>query len=136
MLLTFIVAVPYLVWRAYNHSELPGGCGVRAPPEVYVDNDNASSQEEHHYIDAKTLFMADCAACHNPIKDATGPSMREALYGRDTGFLYSFLTNRKSLRKDQRIIEAQKKYGGECRKFPLYTRAQTKQLEIYFGLNY
>jgi cytochrome c551/c552 len=26
--------------------------------------------------DGKALFQANCAACHNPIKDATGPALK------------------------------------------------------------
>ena len=29
--------------------------------------------------DAKAIFMADCASCHNPIKDAVGPALQGAL---------------------------------------------------------
>ena len=30
-------------------------------------------------IDGKALFQANCASCHNPVKDATGPALKGAL---------------------------------------------------------
>lgn len=38
-----------------------------------------SMMEDPIITKGKTLFQANCAACHNPLKDATGPAMKGAL---------------------------------------------------------
>jgi cytochrome c2 len=44
--------------------------------------------------DGKALFQANCAACHNPIKDATGPALK-GVSGRvpNKEWLYKWIKN-------------------------------------------
>jgi cytochrome c551/c552 len=45
--------------------------------------------------DARAIFAANCASCHNPVKDATGPAMRGALarWNNDSTRIKSFIRN-------------------------------------------
>lgn len=44
--------------------------------------------------DGKALFQANCAACHNPLKDATGPAL-QGISGRAPSkeWIYSWIKN-------------------------------------------
>lgn len=62
--------------------------------------------------DGKALFTANCASCHNPIKDATGPALKgaEARWG-DKAKLHAWVRN------SQAVIASGDKYANE-----LYTK--------------
>src|SRR5690606_40378264 len=62
----------------------------------------------HAQIDGKALFSANCASCHNPLKDATGP----ALQGVDKHvpskeWLYQWIRN------SAKLISSGDKYANE-----------------------
>lgn len=59
----------------------------------------------------KALFKANCAMCHHPVKDATGPMMRGVTGKRDKEWLVKMITNAPAL------IESGDKTANE-----LYTR--------------
>jgi mono/diheme cytochrome c family protein len=45
-------------------------------------------------IDGKALFQANCASCHNPVKDATGPALKGALARvPNKQWIYDFVHN-------------------------------------------
>jgi cytochrome c551/c552 len=46
---------------------------ITSPKHKELVGDMAVSDE------AKNLFMANCASCHNPLKDATGPALKGTL---------------------------------------------------------
>ena len=126
MLLAFMVLVPCLVWLAYDYQQhqLPGACGTKSVTEAY---DFSNSDPE-----GKNLFMTNCAACHNMIKDATGPALMGILNGRDSSFLNSFLRKRRRLKKDEVMLEHEKMFAPtQCMEFPMLTREQVRKLERY-----
>ena len=58
--------------------------------------------------DGKALFTANCASCHNPLKDATGPALKgaEARWG-DKAKLHAWVRN------SQAVIASGDKYANE-----------------------
>jgi hypothetical protein len=86
--------------------------------------------------DGKILFMNNCASCHNPIKDATGPAMVDALKWRDKGTLYTFLTNRNQFGNDRLIKDRQKRFGAKCPEFPNLSRDDVDAIENYSSWRY
>ncbi|MBS1588362.1 MAG: c-type cytochrome [Bacteroidetes bacterium] len=43
--------------------------------------------------DGKALFNSNCAACHNPIKDATGPALQGVDQRREKDWIYKWIKN-------------------------------------------
>lgn len=71
-----------------------------------------SISSAHAAPDGKALFMSNCASCHNPTKDATGPALQGAL-GRvpSKEWLYNWVHN------SANVIASGDKYANE-----LYTK--------------
>lgn len=69
--------------------EMPG-CGVKMP----ADDHAAPAYQPKNGINGKTLFQANCASCHNPLKDATGPALKGA-FNRAPGrqWIYDWVHN-------------------------------------------
>jgi len=87
---------------------------------------------EGESVEGRALFLAKCASCHNPFKAATGPALQGILIGRDTNFLYQFLTNRKLFKQDQMIKDRIHLYRAHCSEFPNITREAADLLEKEF----
>jgi hypothetical protein len=120
-LLVFLLVVPTLLVAVYKSAEesYVVGCGNATPPALLPDEDAA----------AETLFQQNCASCHNPIKDATGPALAGILDGRGEGFLYRFLVARKRPGKDRLIKKRVAQFGLECSQFSHLTREDVARLE-------
>ena len=56
-------------------------------------NDNANNGATSAVPDGKALFSANCASCHNMVKDATGPALANVLqrWNNDTAKLAAFI---------------------------------------------
>lgn len=82
--------------------------------------------------DGQAIFQQNCASCHHPIKDATGPALnRELIRKRSDDWIFTMLTNRKHLKKDKAYRALVKKYDGfTCSEFDL-SRAQVQSLLYY-----
>lgn len=68
--------------------------------------------------DGKKLFADNCASCHNPLKDATGPALISIVSYRTNEWICRFLTDEKYLSKDKRTRDLQEIYRTSCLKFP------------------
>ena len=121
VLLVFMLVVPVLLACIYKHQEETYimGCGTITPPVLLPDKDAV----------AETLFHQNCASCHNPIKDATGPAMAGILDGREAGFLYCFLVKRKTLGSDKLIRKRVYQWGLDCQQFNNLTKEDVARLE-------
>lgn len=88
-------------------------------PEREVVHDRRGS------IDARAIFLANCASCHNPLKDATGPALNDRpVAGRSDEWLLHFLFEREKVRGDSLLQARVKKYGMECLSHPKLTRRE------------
>ncbi len=87
------------------------------------------------YADGKAIFYSNCASCHNPIKDATGPALGNITTFRSQEWICKFLTKPKFIPKDKRAIELRKNFGLSCTKFPMLkceeVKAALRYLEFY-----
>jgi len=66
--------------------------------------------------DGRALFMANCASCHNPLKDATGPALRGTFsnWNHDTTAFREYLRNPGKYMqhsRNQRLTELHKRFG-------------------------
>jgi cytochrome c len=68
--------------------------------------------------DGKALFQNNCASCHNPLKDATGPALADINSFRSQEWMCRFLTKPKFIPTDKRATNLRKQYGLKCMKFP------------------
>jgi len=80
----------------HNDTRYPG-CGVTATPDTL-----------QYSKEAKALFTANCAACHHPVKDATGPALQGSLLRcPDSAWLKAFVKN------SQQMIKRGDKYSAD-----------------------
>lgn len=88
-------------------------------PERQVVHDRRGS------IDARAIFLDNCASCHNPLKDATGPALNDRLVaGRSDEWLLHFLFEREKVREDSFFHARVKKYGIECLSDPKLSKRE------------
>ena len=84
--------------------------------------------------DGKALFQENCATCHNPLKDATGPALKDALqrWNNDTARLHAYIRNPvKMIKKDKYVRELHKKWKGDMTAFPDLSNEQIDAIFIY-----
>jgi len=48
-------------------------------------------------VHGQTLFQSDCAACHNAVKDMTGPALAGVTEHRAKAWIYAFVRNSSAL---------------------------------------
>lgn len=81
-------------------------------------NDKKSSLDENMVeanINGELLFKANCASCHKPDKDFTGPALKGSLqrWGGDKKAMYAFIRNpSKLIERNMYARELAKKWGG------------------------
>ena len=87
----------------------------------------------------KTLFMANCASCHNIFKDGTGPSL---LGFEDRGpwgdriKIYEWIKNPASfMRKDSYTRELKERFGSLMTAFPSLTHQEIDAIAAYINHN-
>lgn len=83
--------------------------------------------------------MSNCAACHSPHKDATGPALKGSLarWGNDTTRLWAFIRNpyKEMQGKDPRILAMFEKYKPTLMTaFPGLTDNELSDLFYYIEL--
>src|SRR5579871_3653595 len=71
--------------------------------------------------DGKALFMSNCASCHNPLKDATGPALQNVdqhAHGKE--WIYKWVHNPPAMiaSGDPHAKELQTKFGAMMTAFP------------------
>nr|WP_295867600.1 cytochrome c [uncultured Chitinophaga sp.] len=75
------------------------------------------------------LYQMNCATCHHPAKQLTGPSFAEILEYRDEDRIFQFLTNRDALKSDSLTMAFQKRAGSvECIRWPELTRIELSRI--------
>ena len=83
------------------------------------------------FADGKAVFMSNCASCHNPIKDATGPALADIKSFRSEDWICRFLTEPRFTPNDKRAVNLRKSYGLKCMKFPQLSCEEVKALVRY-----
>jgi len=78
----------------------------------------AANGSDSTFVDGKAIFQSNCASCHNPVKDATGPALADINSFRSQEWICRFLTKPKFIPDDKRAINLRKQYGLSCMKFP------------------
>lgn len=72
--------------------------------------------------DGKALFKNNCASCHNPTKDGTGPKLagviNDEYYQSDMNRLYDWVHNPPKYMKEPRYAAMKAKFGSEMTPFP------------------
>ena len=71
--------------------------------------------------DGKALFMSNCASCHNPIKDATGPALQNVdKHSHGKEWIYTWVKNPPAMLAsgDAHAKELQAKFGAVMTAFP------------------
>lgn len=69
-------------------------------------------------IDGAALFKAQCASCHHPMKDLTGPALSWVLPRRTPEWLCKFLTDEDFHPTDDTAKLLRQRFKVECMKFP------------------
>jgi len=85
--------------------------------------------------DGKALFNSNCASCHNPLKDATGPALKGALerWGGDNARLHAWVRN------SQAVIKSGDKYANELYvqwnkvAMPSFTTLSDEEIDAIFA---
>ena len=121
LLVTGICGV--LLYMAFRPTPMENGpfiCG-----NTLMDN-NAAYRSDSAFADGKAVFQNNCASCHNPLKDATGPALADINSFRSQEWICRFLTKPTYIPSDKRAINLRKQYGLKCMKFP---QLSCKELE-------
>jgi mono/diheme cytochrome c family protein len=109
--------------------EETGMCG-----NVFIESKD-SYQPPANGIDGKALFQSNCASCHNPLKDATGPALKGApdrVPSRT--WLYAWVRNSDSLirRGDIYAVKIFEQWGKtQMTAFPQLTDAEIDAIFSY-----
>ncbi len=98
---------------------------------IYDNNIKISGSIDSIEVDGKALFQSNCASCHNPVKDATGPALRSIITVRSPDWIYKFLTDTTFLPIDDRARRLKSEYGSKCMKFPNLTPNDVEALLNY-----
>lgn len=116
-----------LLYIAFDNEEQIGACGnvyeEACPPIDYVYTDNS--------IDGAALFKAQCAYCHHPMKDLTGPALSWVLPRRTPEWLCKFLTDEDFHPTDSLSIVLRQRFGLECMKFPHMSCEEVNAIIVY-----
>ena len=88
--------------------------------------------KDYAFGSGSTLFQSNCAACHHPVRYATGPALKTVLQERDNQWVFQFLTNRSSIVVDSLSKERIKQGGGIiCNQFSDLTKSEVDQIVSY-----
>jgi hypothetical protein len=94
-----------------------------------------SSFREFPFGSGRTLYYYNCASCHHPVKNLTGPSLKEVLQQRNDAWVYQFLTNRKSIVIDSLRMARIKEAGDvTCVEFSNLTKTDVGQIVGYLKM--
>ena len=90
-----------------------------------------SKRNDSTFADGKALFQSNCASCHNPVKDATGPALADIITFRSQEWICKFLTKRKFMPDDARAVSLRKQFGLKCMKFPQLSCEEVQSVVRY-----
>jgi mono/diheme cytochrome c family protein len=110
-----------MIYLRGGTSENISGCGTANPYKT-----------DHENVTGHSLFNQNCASCHHPLKDITGP----ALQGLDKRFpmdlLYEYIQYpQKAVKKNKYLSDLEKKYDMKHIAFPSLSKAEIDSIVDY-----
>jgi mono/diheme cytochrome c family protein len=127
----FIIAIGVLlIFAAFKPAEKKDGPIAICGNVISMDEYRSPNGSAH---DGKALFMMNCASCHNPLKESTGPALVGMTKYRAADWMCKFLTDPKFKAKDLHAKELIEKYKVECMKFPHLSCEEVKAILAYVG---
>ncbi|MEL6588572.1 MAG: cytochrome c3 family protein [Bacteroidota bacterium] len=91
--------------------------------------------QEIDMAQGESLFKANCASCHHPVKNLTGPALGGALakYASDKDWVYSWVKNAPALKEsgDAKAVALSATYPGQMSAFPTLQDAQIDNILAY-----
>lgn len=87
------------------------------------------------YIDGKQVFQVNCAACHSPLRDATGPALKNVMPHRSDEWICRFITDSDFHPTDERAEHLRAQYERECIKLPQLSCGEIKAVVAYIGID-
>lgn len=106
------------------------GCSTN---DTKVIKGSESKRLSHDFIDGKAVFQANCATCHNILKDETGPPLRKIMKQHSTERLFKFLTRKNKLAESDTVLKRMVKYDVEphCPEFFSLSLKEVEALHNY-----
>lgn len=96
---------------------------------------SSAQAQEYDLTQGEELFKANCASCHHPVRNLTGPALGGALakYANDKEWLYSWVKNANALvaSGDEEAIALSATYAGVMLPFPTLADAQIDNILAY-----
>lgn len=106
-------------------NDLPPGCGV-------VDRQIAHTDKS---ILGQALFLKNCASCHSPNRDMTGPALSHSItkeQWKDRKKLYAWVRNPAAfMKKDDYTRKLKDQYGSMMTAFPNLTNDEIDSIVEY-----
>lgn len=98
-----------------------------------IDSSKSNIVESAVY-DGKAIFQADCASCHHPLKDETGPAFLNITKKRSADWIFKFVTDRSSLKNDLDSMKYEN-FSSEfnCPEFSKFSKEQVQAIFDYIG---
>lgn len=93
---------------------------------------NVPTAMDTSLMEGREVFLINCASCHNPVKDATGPALAKIGLVRSPEWLCKFISQPDFIPQDERAKKLRKDYGGSCIKFP---ELSCKEIEASMRFN-
>lgn len=102
--------------------------------DLKTESEPTSQKEGLVLMDGKALFQENCASCHHPLKDGTGPALVDLHEKHSIQWIHKFLTDRKKLEKES-ILKHTLRINKEsdCLQFPNMTIEQVDAILHYTG---
>ncbi len=96
----------------------------------------AQSREDPVYQAGKATFMANCASCHHPHKDLTGPLLAGVSEKYDTEWLYAWIKNSQALIKagDPQAVKIFNEWNGTVMSAQNLTNVQIDEVLAYLDV--
>lgn len=94
-----------------------------------TNEENASLEEVTFLTDGKALFTQNCASCHHPLKEGTGPPFKDIRQRHNIDWVYNYVTNKKN-RNESDCVEHKYDNELECAEF---TYLKKEEVEAIFN---
>lgn len=85
------------------------------------------------FTENPTVFQKSCSSCHTKFAIIVGPPLGKIKERRTEDWIYTFLTNRKSLANDSSYINLIEDWDYHCKEFPELTRAELQLIIDYIN---
>lgn len=105
-------------------------CNSRTGNSKYIIA-NDGTKKDHERMEGKLLFQENCASCHNPMKEATGPALnKQLIQDRSDDWIFTLILDQKHLQKDSTYNARVKAFGFSCPQIPV-SKVKLKALISY-----